>query len=50
VTFSFDVVSKVNGKGNGELEQQTKLPLQNGVMFKLPLMFIAFLLLIHNFL
>jgi hypothetical protein len=44
----FGGVSKVNRKGNGELEQQTRLPLQNGNMFKLPLVFIAFLLLVRN--
>jgi hypothetical protein len=41
-------VSKVNGKGNGELEQRTRLPLHNSIMFKLLLVFIAFFLLIRN--
>jgi hypothetical protein len=43
------LVSKVNGKENGELEQQTWFPLQNGILFKLPLVFIAFLFLIRIF-
>jgi hypothetical protein len=39
----------VNGKENSELEQQTRLRVQNGIMFKLSLVFIAFFFCIHNF-